>query len=293
MGLAEGVPAGDQRDRLLVVHRHPAERLADVAGRGECIGVAVGTLRVDVDQAHLDGAERVRPARGRRRTARRRARCPRAPEDLLGLPDVLATEGEAEGLEAHVLQRDVAGEDHQVGPEIFRPYFCLTGHSRRRALSRLALSGQLLSGAKRWEPSPARRGRPRSGRCRRTPAHPDEGRRSAEVGGPPVLRGRHHLDDVALERLDVELRELGRVVEVLAHGVGRGRVLVRTCRSSWLGHQSWTVRGRLPVGVGVSIAGFSLSLPCAGGWTSRTCASFGDAAGDQEVVAVQAGHTPQ
>jgi hypothetical protein len=33
--------------------------------------------------------------------------------------------------------------------EIFRPYFCLIGHSSRRALSRLALSGQLLTGAKR------------------------------------------------------------------------------------------------------------------------------------------------
>ncbi len=33
--------------------------------------------------------------------------------------------------------------------ERFLPYFFLTGHSSRRALSRLALSGQLLSGAKR------------------------------------------------------------------------------------------------------------------------------------------------
>ena len=39
--------------------------------------------------------------------------------------------------------------------EIFRPYFCLTGQSNRRALSRLALSGQLLRGAKRWAPSTA------------------------------------------------------------------------------------------------------------------------------------------
>ncbi len=39
--------------------------------------------------------------------------------------------------------------------EIFWPYFCLTGQSRRRALSRLALSGQLFSGAKRCVPSPA------------------------------------------------------------------------------------------------------------------------------------------
>ena len=36
--------------------------------------------------------------------------------------------------------------------ESLRPYFCLTGQSRRRALSRLTLSGQLLSGAKRSVP---------------------------------------------------------------------------------------------------------------------------------------------
>ncbi|MNE49916.1 hypothetical protein D3C80_1444680 [compost metagenome] len=33
--------------------------------------------------------------------------------------------------------------------ERLRPYFCLIGHSSLRALSRLALSGQLLSGANR------------------------------------------------------------------------------------------------------------------------------------------------
>ncbi len=32
------------------------------------------------------------------------------------------------------------------------PYFFLIGHSSRRALSRLPLSGQLLIGAKRWLP---------------------------------------------------------------------------------------------------------------------------------------------
>ena len=36
--------------------------------------------------------------------------------------------------------------------EILLPYFFLTGHSSRRALSRLALSGQLLSGANRCMP---------------------------------------------------------------------------------------------------------------------------------------------
>jgi hypothetical protein len=34
----------------------------------------------------------------------------------------------------------------------------------------------------------------------------------------------------------------------------------RTCRSSWFGHQSRFDRGRLVVGVGAGMAGFSLSL---------------------------------
>ena len=36
--------------------------------------------------------------------------------------------------------------------EMLRPYFFFTGHSSRRALSRLRLSGQLFSGAKRSVP---------------------------------------------------------------------------------------------------------------------------------------------
>ena len=38
VGLAERVAAGDERHRLLVVHRHAAERLADVARGGDGIG---------------------------------------------------------------------------------------------------------------------------------------------------------------------------------------------------------------------------------------------------------------
>src|SRR4029077_10259460 len=117
VGLAEGVTARDQGDRLLVVHRHPAERLADVAGRGERVRGAVRPLRVDVDEAHLDGAERVGELAvaavalviqpGRLRT----------PVDVLfGLPGVHPAAAEAERLEAHRLQGDVAGEDHEVGP---------------------------------------------------------------------------------------------------------------------------------------------------------------------------------
>ena len=60
VGLAEGVAAGDQRDGLLVVHRHAEERLADVLGRRDRIRIAVRAFRIDVDQAHLHRAERLR-----------------------------------------------------------------------------------------------------------------------------------------------------------------------------------------------------------------------------------------
>ena len=51
--------------------------------------------------------------------------------------------------------------------EIARPYFFFTGQSSRRALSRLRLSGQLFSGAKRCMPAAAP---PRPSRMRYVPA---------------------------------------------------------------------------------------------------------------------------
>ena len=59
VSLAKAVAAGDQRDSFFVVHGHAEERLADVACRSNRIGVAVRTLRVDVDQAHLNRTERL------------------------------------------------------------------------------------------------------------------------------------------------------------------------------------------------------------------------------------------
>src|SRR6202030_4693970 len=103
--LAEGVAARDQRDRLLVVHGHPAERLTDVARRGERVRVAVRALRVDVDEAHLDRAERIRELAVATVALVAEPDGLRTPVDvLLGLPGVHAAAAEAEGLEAHRLQ---------------------------------------------------------------------------------------------------------------------------------------------------------------------------------------------
>ena len=82
------------------------------------VRLALRALRVDVDQAHGDRAERALEVE-RVLAAVALVAEPgvlRTPEDLVGLPDVRAAEGEAEGLEAHVVVGDVAGEHQQVGP---------------------------------------------------------------------------------------------------------------------------------------------------------------------------------
>src|SRR5213075_2124702 len=101
MALAERVAADDERNRLLVVHRHTAEGLSNVPGGCQRIRVAVGPLRVHVDEAHLDGAERTAELPVAAVALISEPRVLRAPEDLVGLPDVLSPEAEAERLEPH------------------------------------------------------------------------------------------------------------------------------------------------------------------------------------------------
>src|SRR5882757_424078 len=126
MGLAEGVTAGNQRDGLLVVHRHARERLADVPRRREGIGIAIRPFRIDVDQAHLHGAERALQVAIARVALVRQPFAFRTPVDVrFGLPGVDAPAAETERLEPHRLQRDVAGEDQQVGPRDLAAVFLL------------------------------------------------------------------------------------------------------------------------------------------------------------------------
>ena len=158
----------------------------------------------------------------------------------VGFPRCLATAGEAEGLEAHGLQRDIAGQDHQVGPEIFCPYFCLIGHSRRGPLSRLTLSGQLLSRAKRCPRDRRRHDHRRRGRCRRC-ARPcgRTGRRSgrSRPATSPANRSSTPRGRASTPGNPV-LERFRRVVEAGPERFDRSECwLSRSNRNCW-GHQS-------------------------------------------------------
>ena len=116
MGLADRVAADDERNRLLVIHRHAAERFANVLRCKGRVRVAARPLRIHVDQAHVIGAERPLdfPLVGVALVSEPGVLGP--PEDLLGLPEVRSPEAEAERLEPHRFIGNVAGEDDQIGP---------------------------------------------------------------------------------------------------------------------------------------------------------------------------------
>ncbi len=233
VGLAEGVAAGDQRDDLLVVHRHAVEGGADVLGRQQVVAAGVRAFRVHIDQAHVGGAERAAefaPVADALLGVHAQPLHLRAPVHVeVRLPDVFAAGREAEGAKAHRLERHVAGQDQQVGPgdllavllldrpeqaarlvdvDVVRPAV-----QRREALLAASAAAAAVGGAVG---------------AGRVPGHADELRAVvAEVGGPPVLRICHQLHKVGLERLVVELLELGGVVEFLAQRMGALAVLVQ------------------------------------------------------------------
>ena len=116
MRLAERVAARDQRQRLLVIHRHIAESGPDRRGRRNRIVIAARTFGIDIDKAHLRG--------GQIALQRSIGVGPLMPQHLglwapihhVGLPGVDASARETDGLEPHVLKRDIAGQHHQIAP---------------------------------------------------------------------------------------------------------------------------------------------------------------------------------
>ena len=227
MGLAEGVPAGNERNRLLVVHRHSLESLANVLCRQGGIRIAVRSFRVYVDQAHVVGAERslkfavgivafvIEPGRLR------------SPVRLVGFPDIRTAKGETESFEPHRFQRAVSGKDEQVGPGKISAVFLLDRPEQAARLVQVPVVRPAVERRKALVAGTAATPSVADAvRARGVPGHSDEkGAVVAVVGGPPVLRGGHHLFDVLLQRFDIQfLHRLG-VVEFVVHRIGLGRIL--------------------------------------------------------------------
>src|SRR5580700_12294162 len=122
VGLAEAVTAGNERNGLLVIHRHAGESLSDIPCRGNRIRLSIRSFRIHIDQTHLHGSERILKITVAAVALVRQPLALRPPENVLfGLPDILAPAAKTERLKAHRLEGDVACENHEIGPGNFPP----------------------------------------------------------------------------------------------------------------------------------------------------------------------------
>lgn len=277
VGLAEGVAAGDQGHGFFVVHRHAGEGFANIHAGGHRVRVALGAFRVHIDQAHLhrgQGVFQVASLVGAtffiarlghqlalagflhggfiRFAVAGVAAQPfvfRAPVDVfVRLPGIRATAGKTEGPEAHGFQGDVTGEHDQVGPGDVAAVLLL---DRPQQPARLVEADVVRPAVERRETLLAGTGAATAITDAvgpgAVPGHADEQRSIvAEVGGPPVLGVGHQRMQVLFQGLEIQAFEGFGIVEVLAHGVGQGRVLVQDLQVQLV---------RPPVAVGRATAG--------------------------------------
>ncbi len=229
--LAEGVAARGQRDGFLMVHRHARKGFLHVARHARVVvRVALRPFGIDVDQAHLDRGERtfelVQAVLGgdARLDALVDPLVFAAPIDVaLGFEHVGAAAAEAEHRPAHALDRDIAGEDEQVGPADLVAVFLLDRPQQPPRLVEVAVVGPAVE--RREALLPAVRAAAAVGGAigaRGVPRHADEeGPVMAIVCRPPRLAVGHQRGQVILERLIVERLECSGIIEVGAQRVRR------------------------------------------------------------------------
>ena len=216
--LAERVSSDDECRGLFVVHGHAAERLANVACRTENIGVAGRAFWVDVDETHLNCGKWILEVAFTFVTSFIGEPLGLlAPVGVVWFPDIGATATETEGFESHVFEGNVADENHEVSPReglsvllldrpeqttslvevhIVRPAVERSETLQTHACSTATVGGAVRSGA--------------------VPCETNEERTVVSVvGRPPVLRVRHEVNEVGLDRGEVERGERLGVLELL------------------------------------------------------------------------------
>ena len=168
-----------------------------------------------------------------------------------------AAAGEAEGAEAHRLQRHVAGEDQQVGPADLLAVLLLDRPQQAARLVDVDVVGPAVERGEALLPAAAAAAAVgRAVGAGGVPGHADELRAVvAEVGRPPVLRVGHQRQQVLLQREVVELLEFLGVVERRAQRVGLVRVLVQQLQAQLAGPPV-LVRGAAAGGVVERALGF-------------------------------------
>ena len=230
MRLAEGMTAGGQGHGLVIVHGHAGKSLANIARRCERVGVAVRAFGVDIDQAHLHGAERVFKLAVAAVALIAQPFVLGAPVNVqFRFPHILAPAAKAKGLAAHGFIGAVASQDQQIGPGYLPAVFLLDRPQQQPRLVQVAVIGPTV------ERRETLRARARAAAsvgdpigAGAVPGHADKKRAVMPIiGRPPGFRVGHQVIQVLLQCLQVEALEGCRIIEVFRHRVGLGRMLVQ------------------------------------------------------------------
>ncbi len=229
VGFAEGMTAGDQRHHLFIAHGHAGKTLTDRLRRQHWIRLAVGALRVHIDQAHLHGGQRLLQLAVLVVALIAQPLGLRTPVGDVRFPIVLAAPGEAVGLEAHVFHGHGAGQHHQVGPGNTVAVLLL---KRPQQTAGLIQADVVRPAVERLETLLGTAGAAaaivHAVGAGAVPGHADKERAVvAVIRGPPVLGIGHQRAQVRFQRVQIELGEGLGVIKIVRHRAGFFRVLTQ------------------------------------------------------------------
>ena len=227
MGFTKRVSASNQRHRLFVVHGHAAEGFANIVRRQHRIRIAVGALRVHINESHLYSRESFSQLTTLSVPLIRQHLGFGAPVNPLRLPVVGAPTGKAEGLEAHVLHGHVARQHHQVCPGNLVAILLL---DRPQQATRFVEIAVIRPTVQRLKSLLAAVGTAaaicRAVGTRAVPGHAHKERSVVTViSRPPWLRRRERGVDIGFQCLEIELGKLRSVIKITAKRVGAALIL--------------------------------------------------------------------
>ena len=220
---AECVAAGDLRHGFLIIHRHAGEGFAHILTAQKRVGIAIGALRVDVNQAHLHGGQRVfQRLTGFGIAIIAEPFIFRTPVNIFfRMPNIGATTAKAEGLAAHAFNRNIARENQQIGPTNGIAVFLFDRPQQAPRLVEIAIIRPAIERRKTLR-ARATAAAPVAGAicAGRVPGHADKERAIMTViGRPPFLAVGHQRRQILLKRGIIDFFEFFTIIEIIAHRI--------------------------------------------------------------------------
>ena len=242
----EGVATSRQSNGLFVAHGHASKGLANILSAEQRIWVAVGPLRVHVNQTHLDSSKRVfQILTGIAVAVVAQPLVFSTPVDVgLGRPDVLPAAAESEHGPAHGFNRHVTGQDEKVSPRNLVAVLLLDWPEQASGLVEVAVVGPAVQRSKALCAGAATTTAVAGavGACS-MPGHADEEAAVVTVvGRPPVLAVGHEVVEILLQGSVIQRVEGILVAEPGVHGVGLPVVLVQDAQIELVGPPVVVVR---------------------------------------------------